>query len=197
MKGYIALLATGVATSALAQEARPFTGPSVGVEAGYLEHHFALEFEERDAQGQLLSRDDQYYRAHGIGGGAFAGYDVAISERGRLGVELGVQAGGRTNAAHFDGASYSQAPRYGAHLAVRAGYAVTHRLMGYALTGYGGNRYRIRDGLGIGDENEWGSSFIVGAGAEYRASPRVGARLQLLHVDNQTWSVFAGVPIRF
>ncbi len=38
---------------------------------------------------------------------------------------------------------------------------------------------------------------IVGGGVEYRARPRVGARLQLVHVDNQTWSVFAGVPIRF
>lgn len=191
----LAMLAT--AAPALAQDRAPFTGPSVGIEGGYSELHFALEFEETDAQGQLLSREDRYHRAHGIGGGAFAGYDIAISKRGRLGAEVGVSAGGRTNTATFGGASYSQAPRYGAHLAVRAGYAVTPRLMGYALTGYGGNRYRIRDGLGIGDENAWGSSFIVGAGAEYRASPRIGARLQLPHVDNQTWSVFAGVPIRF
>jgi outer membrane immunogenic protein len=135
-----ALFAPIVAMPATAQGSAPFTGPSVGVQAGYLEHHFALEFEERDA-------------------------------------------GGKTNTARIAGFSYSQTSRYGARLAVRAGYALTPRLMGYALTGYGGNRYRICDGFDIGNGNEWGSSFIVGAGAEYRASPQIGARLQLLHVD--------------
>lgn len=196
------LLAASATVPAAAQTVeRAFTGASAGVEGGYLEHHFALEFETTDANGQLLERSDQYYRSHGIGGGAFAGYDLAFSPRGRIGVELGVQAGGRTNcadlAAFGPGASYAQIPRFGARAEVRAGYVLTPRLMGYALTGYGGNRYRIRDRGGIGDENSWGSSFIVGAGVEYRASPRLGARLQLVHVDNQTWSVFAGVPIRF
>lgn len=190
-----ALLCCAGSAAAQDESRAPFTGPLAGVEAGYLEHHFAVELEEYE-DGELVSRRDEYRRSHGFGAGLFAGHDWAISDRGRIGAELEVTAGGRTVRLDFQGASYSQRPQFGVRGVVRAGYLLTPRLMGYALTGYGGNRYRIRDGVGLGNGNAWGSSFIVGVGAEYRLGRRLGLRLDGRHVDNQTWQVMLGLPVR-
>lgn len=189
----------GAPASAQAIE-KAFTGPSAGAEAGYLEHHFVLEFEASGAGGALLARESRYFRSHGVGGGAFAGYDVAVSKRGRLGVELAASAGGADNS--FDAPSRGRltlTPRYGVLAAARAGYVVAPRLMLYGLSGYGGQAYRVRDTVPIEGSRalRWGSSFVVGAGAEYRLSRRIGLRLDGKHVDNQSWQLLAGVPIRF
>ncbi|RDE06917.1 outer membrane protein [Sphingomonas aracearum] len=194
-----AVLVAFVALPAHAQD-RPFTGPVVGIEGGYLEHHFSLEFEQRDAADTLVARQSRYYRSHGVGGGVFGGYDWAISDRGRLGLELGATAGGDTNTADLGSfGSLSLKPRFGASAAVRAGYVLAPSAMVYAAAGYGGNAYRVRDTARLGNsaELEWGSSFLVGAGAEFRLADRIGLRVDGRHVDNQTWRVFVGVPIRF
>lgn len=194
--------ALGVAMMAFDGEAaaqrveRPFAGPSIGVEAGVLEHHFALAF-ERYENDVLVASYDRYYRASGLGGGVFAGYDIAASRNWRLGVEIAGTAGGRSNVATVAGFAYEQRPRVGIRGTVRAGYVLTPRLMAYGSLGDGGNAYKIRDGLGIGNGNAWGSSFVIGGGAAYRINHRYGLRLDVKHVDNQTWQAFVGVPIRF
>jgi outer membrane immunogenic protein len=186
-----------IANGAAAQTVdRPFTGPSIGIEAGLLEHHFALEFEEYE-NDTLVSRYDRYYRANGLGAGVFAGYDIAASRNWRLGAEIAGTAGGRDNRATFEGLVYDQKPKFGIRGTVRAGYVMTPRLMAYGSVGYGGNKYRIRDQIGIGDDFGWGNSFVVGGGAEYRIDRRYGVRMDVKHVDNQTWQAFVGVPIRF
>ena len=200
MKLLSAIVATGCcAAPAMAQDRVIFTGPSAGIGAGYLEHHFGLEV-EASQNGELISRQDYYERSHGVGAVTWVGHDWAISPRGRIGVELEGNVGGRTTS--FDGSEYGlpggryeQTPRWGVHGTVRAGYLLTDRLMPYASAGYGGNRYRVRDGVGLGDGNSWGSSFVVSAGVEYRASDRIGVRLDGKHVDNQTWQLMLGVPI--
>ncbi len=196
----IGIAALCCATPAMSQDEpvrNAFRGPSVGAEAGYLEHHFALQFETFSPDGTVSYRSDRYYRSHGIGAGGFAGYDIAISKRGRLGLEVAGTLGGATNS--FGDGMLSLSPRFGAKLSVRAGYVLTPRLMAYGLTGYGGNAYRVTDTIGIEGSRDlrWGSSFIVGAGAEYRIDRRIGVRIDGKHVDNQTWQVFIGVPIRF
>ncbi|WP_353443799.1 outer membrane protein [Sphingomonas faeni] len=132
-----------------------------------------------------------------MGGGLFAGYDIPASRNWRLGVEIAGTIGGRTNAATFDGLVYQQRPQFGVRGTMRAGYVLMPHLMGYGSFGYGGNAYRIRDQIGIGDANAWGSSFVVGGGVEYRIGRRYGLRFDIKHVDNQTWQGFVGVPIRF
>ncbi len=186
-----------VASPVSAQEMElPFTGPSVGVEAGLLEHHFVLQFENYE-NDTLVASYDRYYRASGFGGGVFAGYDIAASRNWRLGLEIAGTTGGRDNRATFETLVYEQRPQFGVRGTARAGYVLTPRVMAYGSVGYGGNRYRIRDALGIGDTNAWGSSFVVGGGAEYRLDRRYGVRFDVKHVDNQTWQAFVGMPIRF
>lgn len=197
MKYPSVMAALMVASPVAAQDARlPFTGPSVGIEAGPLEHHFVIEFEHYE-NDTLVASDERYYRASGFGGGVFASYDIAASRNWRLGIEIAGTAGGRRNRATFDTLVYEQRPDFGVRGTARAGYVLTPRLMAYGSVGYGGNKYRIRDGFGIGDTNAWGSSFVIGGGAEYRLDRRYGIRFDVKHVDNQTWQAFMGVPIRF
>jgi outer membrane immunogenic protein len=171
----------GLAAAAAAQPADPaFTGTHAGGEAGVVEHHFFL--------GTLsggTTIDRRYHRSRGAGGGVFAGHDLAVSPRLRVG------------AVFANGTSLALKPRYGYRLTLRGGAVVGSGLLVYATGGYGGNRYRIGDSAGVTDVHEWGSSFVVGAGAEYRLSRRAGLRLDYKHVDNQTHHFFVGVPVRF
>ncbi|MEG3178287.1 outer membrane beta-barrel protein [Sphingomonas sp. RB3P16] len=182
------------ATAAHAED-RPFTGPFAGIESGAREDHIFFDVTNYTL-GQTISR---YYRAVGPSGGVFAGYDVAVAEKLRLGGEVGLNIGGGRQVARLpDGTRFfEQHPRYGYRLSVRAGYLATPRLLLYATGGYGGNRYRFDYNPGIAGVDEWGSSFIVGGGAEYRVSRRAAVRIDFKHVDNQTSQLMLGIPIRF
>jgi outer membrane immunogenic protein len=54
------------------------------------EHHFFIDTTDL----QTGTTDGRYYRAWGVGGGAFVGYDHAVSDRVRLGLEAGLSFGG-------------------------------------------------------------------------------------------------------
>jgi outer membrane immunogenic protein len=188
-----ACAASAAAPAAAAGGDAPFTGPYAGAEAGIVEHHFYLE---TSVGGTLV--DERYHRSWGVGGGAFAGADFAVSASLRLGVEAGVTVGGADNRAAFPaGASLELDPKYGYRLTVRGGVVVGSDLLLYASGGYGGNSYRVSNSAGVANVDQSGSSFIVGGGAEYRLSPRVALRLDFKHVDNQSNQLLIGIPVRF
>jgi hypothetical protein len=84
-------LAGGWAGSAWARQGEPaFTGAYAGAGAGVIEHHYFLEVTQ---DGQTTG---SYYRATGIGASIFAGYDLAVSSRLRLGAEIEGTVGGAT-----------------------------------------------------------------------------------------------------
>lgn len=171
-----------------------FTGGYAGPELGAHEHHVFLETTELPS-GITTAR---YYRGWGVGGGAFAGYDVAVGARIRIGVEAGISLGGTGPSATFaDGSFYTQRPRYGFRGTARAGYILGDRLLAYGSFGYGGHRYRPGGNADIVGVHEWGSSFTIGGGFEYRASRRAGVRLDFRHLDNSMSHLLVGVPIRF
>ncbi|MEA3010995.1 MAG: outer rane immunogenic protein [Sphingomonadales bacterium] len=191
------LAAPCVAASAAAGEKagdRAFTGAYAGPELGVHEHHFYLtETDKRTGTSQ-----GRYYRAWGVGGGAFAGYDAALTRRIRLGAEIGVSVGGNNPVARFsDGTFYTQHPRYGFEATGKLGYLLADRVMAYGTFGYGGHRYRLGGTAAVADVDEWGSSFTIGAGVEYRASSNIGVRLDFRHLDNQRSHWLLGIPIRF
>jgi outer membrane immunogenic protein len=192
-KPALALSLACLSSSAFAQEA-PFVGGYAGAEAGLIDHHYWLT--ETSASGTVLS--DRYYRDRDFGGGIFAGYDVAVASRIRIGGEVALTAGGGDPEAVFqDGTSFIKRPRYGYRLVARAGFVPVDRVLLYANGGYGGNRYELGGTASVADAHEWGSSFIVGAGIEVRASERIGLRFDFKHVDNQSNQWLLGVPIRF
>jgi outer membrane immunogenic protein len=170
-----------------------FTGPYAGAEAGIIEHHYFLE---TTAGGAIVNRG--YRRSWGAGGGVFAGHDFAVSRRLRVGGEAGLVLGGATNRTVFaDGSSLALKPRWGYRLTLRGGALLGSRLFAYAIGGYGGHRYRVSNSAGVTGVEESGSSFIVGAGAQYRLSRRAGLRFDYRHLDNQTHEFLVGVPVRF
>jgi outer membrane immunogenic protein len=194
-QGFVMALAlvSGVLLSTEAAAQAPFTGAYAGAEAGVIDHHFWLS---EAAGGVTVS--DRYYRDKDLGGGVFAGYDHAIGRRLRIGGEVALTTGGGDPAATFsDGSTFQATPRYGYRLTARAGVVAAPWLMLYANGGYGGNRYRLRGTARVADAHEWGSSFLVGAGLEVRASDRIGIRFDFKHVDNQSNQWLLGVPIRF
>jgi len=172
----------------------PFTGAYAGAEIGAHEHHFYLNVTDVRT-GQTRGR---YYRGWGIGGGAFMGYDIRLGDRVRGGVEAGISVGGNNPVARFpDGTGYTQRPRYGLRATGKVGYLLSDRLMAYGTFGYGGHRYRLGGDAVVEDTHEWGSSFTIGAGLEYRASDRIAVRLDFRHLDNQMSHLLIGVPVRF
>lgn len=170
-----------------------FTSGYAGAEIGAHEHHFFIEVSD-PAGGPVEGR---YYRAWGIGGGAFAGYDVAVAPRVRIGGEVGISLGGDNPVARFDAGTYSQHPQWGYRATAKIGYLIGKRTLAYGTFGYGGHRYRIDNDAGVLDAHEWGSSFTIGAGVEYRLSNRAGLRLDFRHLDNSMSHILIGVPVRF
>jgi outer membrane immunogenic protein len=189
----IALICSPAA--AWAQESpAPFTGAYAGPEIGAHEHHAYFE-ETQYPSGTTTGR---YYRAWGLGGGAFAGYDLAVTPRVRLGAEVGLSVGGGSPSATFsDGTTFSIHPRWGYRVTGKAGYLLNDRLMTYGTFGYGGHHYRHEGTASVADYSDWGSSFTIGAGFQYRLSDHVDLRLDFRHLDNQMSHILVGVPIRF
>lgn len=180
------------AATAHAQQA-PFTGAYAGADAGVIEHHFYLDVTVNDRP-----YSSRYYRDTGFGGGGFAGYDLAIARRWRIGGELeGTIGGGTPEAVIRDGYRYGQSPRFGFRATGRLGFVATPRLLLYGKGGYGGNRYRLTGNFAVQDAHGWSSSFAVGGGAEWRVTERVGLRLDYTHVDNSSNQLLLGIPIRF
>lgn len=172
----------------------PFTGTYAGPEFGAHEHHFYIN--ETDLRTNQT--EGRYYRAWGVGGGAFAGYDFAVADRVRLGVEAGVSVGGNNPVARFsDNTTYTQHPRFGYRATGKAGYLLSDRLLAYGTFGYGGHRYRLGGTAEVRDAQEWRSSFTIGAGLQYRVSRRMDLRLDFRHLDNSMSHILIGVPVRF
>jgi outer membrane immunogenic protein len=197
MKTAFALLAAMITASpalAAGPAERPFTGAYGGPEVGVHEHHFYVNVTDV----RTNSTSGRYYRAWGAGGGAFIGYDLAVTKRVRVGVEAGVSLGGNSPVATFpDGTTYTQHPRYGYRVTGRVGYLLSDRLLAYGTFGYGGHRSRLGGTAVVADVHEWASSFTIGAGFEYRLSPRVGVRFDFRHLDNSMSHFLIGIPVRF
>ena len=188
----VALCPTAVAATS-EQRASTLVGTYAGVEAGAHEHHFFIE--ETDLRsGQTNGR---YYRAWGLGGGAFVGHDLAVADGVRVGVEAGISIGGNNPVARFsDGTTYTQHPRYGYRATSKVGYLFTDRLLAYGTFGYGGHRYRLDGTAVVAGAEGWRSSFTIGAGFEYQLSPKAGLRLDFRHLDNSMSHILVGVPVR-
>lgn len=192
----LALVAGTLPTMASAQTDDPvaaFTGGYGGVEAGVHEHHFYIERTD-EATEQTQGR---YYRSWGAGGGAFAGYDIAVAPRIRIGGEVGISLGGASPVAHLPAGTYTQHPQWGYRATTRVGILIGDRTLAYGTFGYGGHRYRIDNRANVLGAHPWSSSFTIGAGVEHRLSDRAAIRLDFRHLDNSMSHLLVGVPIRF
>jgi len=190
----LCLTVSAGATDAQAQDLdTAFTGPHLGAAVTATNHHFVAI--ESNATGIISTAN---VGAWGVGGEGFAGYDLRVSPRLRIGGEAQVEFGGRTAQTITPDFSLGIDPRYGWSVTGRLGYVVTPKAMVYAGLGYGTHYYRtIASGAATGDGFDRNSSFILRGGMEYRLSKRAGVRLEFEHLDGTRNQFALGIPIRF
>ena len=193
VRASLATLAMLSGTAASAQTA--FTGPHVGASATAVDHHFIIEETELPSGAARRFNVTQW----GLGGQAFAGYDLAIAPRVILGVEGAFDFGGRTAIERNDFYAMGIDPRHGFSATARVGFVVTPRLMLYAGGGYGGHDYRVINtvpAVGEGDLPQT-RSFVLRGGGELMLTRRVALRAEFEHLDGTRNSFILGIPIRF
>lgn len=193
MLAFVAVTLPGMASAQTDDPVTAFTGGYGGVEAGLHEHHFYIAQTDA-ATGRTRGR---YYRSWGAGGGAFAGYDIAVAPRIRIGGEVGISLGGASPVAHLPTRTYTQHPQWGYRATAKVGYVLGDRTLAYGTFGYGGHRYRIDNRADVSGAHPWSASFTIGAGIEHRLSNRAAIRLDFRHLDNSMSHLLIGVPIRF
>jgi outer membrane immunogenic protein len=153
-----ALLASAIATPALAQERAPFTGPHVELTGGW---------------DRLTGKDGDGGHKDGFVGGVGAGYDAQVGP-----VILGIEGEAtvssnklRANNVFVTGDSSSVTADRDLYVGGRVGFAVRPQTLIYAKGGYTNARFgeRYNDGLGNstgGHANADG--WRVGAGVEQK-----------------------------
>lgn len=160
--------AAAIATPAAAQEA-PFTGPRVGVEAGY-DHIRSGSTEDVDTDRDLKQSID------GVAYSGVIGYDAAVSPN----VRIGAEASYGDSSASWD--NDNQEPNVfnlgrveaGREFYVggRVGYVTSPDLMLYVKGGYTNQRFNFEGTDGTVDAGQRldTDGYRVGAGAEYAFS---------------------------
>lgn len=188
--------ASVVMPSAAGAQEKPFAGPYAGIEAGAVDHHFVVELSAPNQPDQSFN-----VTQWGAGGGAFAGYDIAVAPRLRLGVEGVYNFGGRTarHSGTYAGQPYTIGldPRWGYSVSGRIGYVAGKRVLLTAEAGYGEHRYRPIASANVGPVDSVTASFVLGGGIEYAASQRLSVRARFQHLDGSRNQFMLGVPIRF
>lgn len=194
----LALIAgLGAAGTASAQD---FTGPSVGVQAGWNKSN--VNNPKTDLGVAPIDNSKDSFAA-----GAFLGYDYEIVPK----IVIGAQAD--LNFATSDTISGTRGttrvsidPKRSIDLTARAGYVVTPSTLLYVRGGYTNARVRtsITTGTTTRSESESRDGWLVGGGVEQYLLPNVTARIEYRYSDlsdgkgkYDRHQVLAGVAYRF
>ena len=189
------LLTCIAAAPAAAQsiDAESFGGGTLAISGGLVQHHFT----------PTENGDDREVEGWGAGGAVTFGYMAPIGSRVLVGVEGSYHFGGvaaETLIANGQGARFGIDPRYGFSGVARLGYVVAPDVMVFGAAGYGEHRYReiLPTGpVSITSDLTRNSSFVLGAGAEYRLSRRLSIRADARHLDGTRNEALVGLQVRF
>lgn len=173
MNKFALLAATGslvaISAPAMAQDAAPFSGFRVGVEAGY-DHLRSGSTADVDTTRDLKQSLD------GVAFGGVIGYDAPVGENLRIGAEASV--GDSTGSWDNNNANPTvfnlgrvEAQR-DIYVGGRVGYVVSPRTMVYAKAGYTNQRFGLQgtDGTVDLDQRLDTDGWRAGAGAEFAVS---------------------------
>lgn len=182
MKNYLvplALLAGAVTSPALAgQNTDPFTGPKVGVEAGY----------DFNNASQVLPGATVRTReaANGPSVRGFLGYDAPIGDAIVVGGEIGIGAGGRESTLPFTTGNYSLSPRLSYDLTGRLGVVAAPGLLLYGRAGVRWLQTQ-RETVStvpaqvVAERKQTNSGLTYGVGAEFALMPKLTLRTEFNH----------------
>lgn len=194
MKKMIAVLSVSVAgamaTPAMAQEATPFAGAHVGVEAGW----------GRVGGGSRIAGDGFVY-------GATLGYDLARGNL-RVGPEVEIadstQSVCRADAAAGAGARLCERADRDLYVGGRLGYVVNPKVLVYGKFGYSNGRFSTRlEGVSTGNVDRAidRDGYRLGVGAEYAITRAVYLsgeyRYSHYSADVHRNQILAGVGLPF
>jgi len=182
-------------------QAENFEGPFVGVEGGYSRDDIGPDIEDDIEISEDLDRDAAYFQL-------FAGYDHAVADKVRLGVEAAIGIGADDELSLSDGTdSVSLDPEFSFELTGRAGYLVGENTMLYARGGYHSSRVELtitEEGTADFQDKGYVEGFLVGGGFEHAFGDNLRSRIEYRYSDlgsnGANWDrhqVLAGVLYNF
>jgi len=172
----VALIAA--ASVAGAAHAEMFNGPSVGVQAGWVQNKVGDTKTSFGATSVNASKDSATL-------GALLGYDKKYGKfvvGGEAGLNFGTNdtvTGGTTTA------QVTMDPKRSIDLTARAGYLVMPNTLFYARAGYTNDRVRtmLTSSSGSLSASEGRDGWLVGGGIERAITPKVSARVEYRYAD--------------
>lgn len=170
--------AAALGAAVTSAQAETYSGPYVGVTAGWERGEIADRIETQPINGEA-SRD-----ALVLGG--YVGYNHKVTDRIVIGAEAGFSA---TVDDRVSATSAGQAltidPRYSFDLSARAGYLVTDKALVYVRGGYANNRVRttLAAATGTVSASDNLDGWQVGGGVEYAITDRISARAEYRYSD--------------
>lgn len=174
-----AALLTALAAISAPAHADTFSGPYVGVTAGWNEDKVSRSTIDAQPIDARASRD-----ALVLGG--YAGYNYKLTPHVVVGTEAGfsgtIDDTVRTTSA---GQPLSVSPLYSFDLTARAGYLVTSKTLVYTRAGYANSRVRsvIDTPTGTLRDSRNLDGWLVGGGVEYAITPKISARAEYRYSD--------------
>lgn len=189
---YVAVLIACAPAVAQSKDSEEHAGLTLGIAGGGVQHHFTVQ----------ENGNDREVDGFGFGGAATVGYLLPLAERILVGAEASFHFGGKkAETLIFAGQSrLGIDPRYGWSAVGRVGYAISPKVMLFGSAGYGEHRYTLIQPSGATPANPvkaTNSSFVLGAGAEYRIGSKFSLRADLRHLDGSRNELFFGVQTRF
>ena len=192
------LILLAAASPALADE---FEGPFVGAASGYSRDEVGPELGDGIALPTELTRDAAFFQV-------FAGYDLAVASKVRVGVEAAFGLGADDALRLRDPAgAVTLDPEYTFEVSGRAGYLVADKALLYVRGGYQNSRVEAtvaETGSATVRDKDNADGWLVGGGVEYAFSDALRSRIEYrysdLGSDGATWDrhqVLAGVLLNF
>lgn len=196
-----ALLIAGLAASAAPASAEAFDGPYVGVAAGFTRDEVGPALPQDVTISGDRGQDAVYFQG-------FAGYNLAVAPRVRLGTEAAFGIGADDNfVASNTNASLDIDPEYSFEFTGRVGYVVSDKLMAYARGGYQNARVEFElaeAGSTVLRDKDNLDGWLVGGGLDYAFGDHLSTRVEYRYVDlgndGASWDrhqVLAGVAWNF
>lgn len=172
---FAGMAAVFAATQASAAE--PFSGPYVGVEAGWQQDKLRATL--RTTEGSFTASDN----SSGFAYGGQIGYDFKLSDKFVLGAEA--FATGDSSKIEFDDVSADGGRALG--LAARAGVLAGPRTLVYLKGGWENGRFTFDDGVDRASANRDG--WTLGGGIEQMVTENVSARVEYRHTKFNSFTV--------
>lgn len=181
-KIYAAIAAAPLALSAQTALAAPASGPYFGVQVGH--DSFEVKAENTDFGGTAISADG--LSGNGASGGIYAGYDLALTSTGFVGVEAGFDYSAAAISISSGGDTASVKARETYSVAARLGLAVANSTGIYAKLGYANTRFKataVSGGTTLFSDSRSKGAFVYGGGIETGLTDRLTIRGEFTVAD--------------